>query len=1274
MPAIVRVTASPTLANASPLIIGTNRNHVHKEQNWDALNGTGPKWRSGVMDKMKLLQPRWGSNQRGFKGLYRLGHGPTDGRWDFGSGYQWKDWFEVDGKAQNIIPYDDIKHGLNEAVEMGFDPLMVVNLGTARSPQENAGQLAAYCNRAVNADRTRTNAARQNSPYNVKYWELGNEISWTNVRGHSDRMYNEVVYAQYAAPFAYQIRQNTDIDVKIAFCASTNMLFGGDGQWQTGADPTAMKNLIRDLLQNSNYNGQQMADAITFHAYPGWPVGYSNRTDRYGNPIPSSREENKLALPFWHQTRLDAVKQGIEEAGLVRPVEIWNTEMFPHYYKDDPADTAMFGALYNFNWFVYQMNNSAPDGSYGGMPIAVTFCMWQNDKGAGHNQLFYRGDPTKVTPHYRAMKKFAENWGSAILNTQVIDSPKQSTITPADSQKGAITYNKIAAASSLSSDGKTLYIMLLNLANTENIDVKLEYQNFNRNPQQAVTVHRVRGKSGWGSLWDNVEETTTNWVPSTSGDVIACPGSSITIIKVQGEATTAPNNGGENPTPAPPPTTPTSPSQVVTNPVPSKVPQLASIREAGASVTRLVLRWDQIETEQNVRQWFNVHQAIHNARALGGRILLTLLGTPEWASGASNVLENPSDWNYLKSYLTDLVERYKDQVIGYEIWSAPNRQDMFYPNEISDTTRAQNYLEALEKYREFILEVDPNANIVLGGIDLSHANPTLLLDHLYTANKASLFNQVALRAYATSDTAIWEQEVPAKIKAIRDLMASQGDTNKTCVVTGFAVGTSPHDQILQAQRVARALALLHVPRFKVAYACYDPFKDVVGSPSKRGLVTENLAMKPAYGAYRTMAALLAGLTFVKELTLGDGNWGLEFRDTKTQRSTYLVWTDKEENNVAVEMPVKSNQIRLISVFNSKYADTILASQKLSFSLKREVMIVQELMPIAIVQQPTPGAPTTTGPGGGRINLANAKFELNVNGLCYLGTTLNWLNQSQLETLTTNWGNTVGHHPYLQQISFDWDEVVALDGVVSKLTAIKNVNQVAVLTVTLNGINAPTTRAIASATVETETAFRALAQAIKEHGEPVFFRFVPDMNRSSNKASVANAVGMTANDYIQAYLKVYDLFRQEAVPNVAWVWCPHVQSNPANTSNDASAYYPGDGFVDWIGLDLFVHGPWSQYADAFNKSVTFKDKPVMICEFGVDDPGNLGYSKSEAVNEFFNAIELRYTQVKGLLYFDGQKSSSEDYGLDTDSIVRNAYQDRTGAARYITSGITMDEEE
>ena len=87
--------------------------------------------------------------------------------------------------------------------------------------------------------------------------------------------------------------------------------------------------------------------------------------------------------------------------------------------------------------------------------------------------------------------------------------------------------------------------------------------------------------------------------------------------------------------------------------------------------------------------------------------------------------------------------------------------------------------------------------------------------------------------------------------------------------------------------------------------------------------------------------------------------------------------------------------------------------------------------------------------------------------------------------------------------------------------------------------------------------RSWAKEAKAAGIPIFLRFAGEMNGAWVKWHGNPA------QYIAKFRMLHDVFAAEA-PNVAMVWSPG--DVPAN---DIDPYYPGDAYVDWVGVSLYI---------------------------------------------------------------------------------------------------------
>jgi hypothetical protein len=114
-----------------------------------------------------------------------------------------------------------------------------------------------------------------------------------------------------------------------------------------------------------------------------------------------------------------------------------------------------------------------------------------------------------------------------------------------------------------------------------------------------------------------------------------------------------------------------------------------------------------------------------------------------------------------------------------------------------------------------------------------------------------------------------------------------------------------------------------------------------------------------------------------------------------------------------------------------------------------------------------------------------------------------------------------------------------------------------------------------------------------------------------------------DEYVAAYRRIVDIMREEGVENVAFVW--HSYGSPPYRGHPLSAWYPGDDYVDWVGISLFGHmygrdpGP---YADAVFDFAREHRKPVMVAE--ASPINGVSPTSTEAWDRWFaNLFSLAY---------------------------------------------------
>jgi mannan endo-1,4-beta-mannosidase len=159
--------------------------------------------------------------------------------------------------------------------------------------------------------------------------------------------------------------------------------------------------------------------------------------------------------------------------------------------------------------------------------------------------------------------------------------------------------------------------------------------------------------------------------------------------------------------------------------------------------------------------------------------------------------------------------------------------------------------------------------------------------------------------------------------------------------------------------------------------------------------------------------------------------------------------------------------------------------------------------------------------------------------------------------------------------------------------------------------------------------RHYADAVRSFGCRVVISFGHEMNGWWYSWGLPDT---TPAIFIAAWRHIHNVFAGEGVKNVIWSWDPsHLyQRFRNNSASPASRWYPGDRYVDWIGIDGYL-GQGQTFKGVFGHQLRnirgVTNKPIYIAETGVAG----GPSQSWQITGLFAA--LRKYRLMGLVWFD-----------------------------------------
>ncbi|MGE5328955.1 MAG: glycoside hydrolase family 26 protein [Deltaproteobacteria bacterium] len=187
--------------------------------------------------------------------------------------------------------------------------------------------------------------------------------------------------------------------------------------------------------------------------------------------------------------------------------------------------------------------------------------------------------------------------------------------------------------------------------------------------------------------------------------------------------------------------------------------------------------------------------------------------------------------------------------------------------------------------------------------------------------------------------------------------------------------------------------------------------------------------------------------------------------------------------------------------------------------------------------------------------------------------------------------------------------------------------------------------------------------IKNLDIPVFVRFANEMNDPTSKWYFKDP-----NVYIEKYRLVADKVHAGA-PNAVMVWAP-LYFPPHNITR----YYPGDNYVDWVGVSLYrqyhpeldplgKNVDRARFIDQFNTiyKLYADKKPVFVSEGGVSYQNSVNGNDitsfaAKELSDYYTYMPILYPKLKAIFYFDENvKSKYTRYMLSTNSSLLETYK-------------------
>jgi hypothetical protein len=189
-----------------------------------------------------------------------------------------------------------------------------------------------------------------------------------------------------------------------------------------------------------------------------------------------------------------------------------------------------------------------------------------------------------------------------------------------------------------------------------------------------------------------------------------------------------------------------------------------------------------------------------------------------------------------------------------------------------------------------------------------------------------------------------------------------------------------------------------------------------------------------------------------------------------------------------------------------------------------------------------------------------------------------------------------------------------------------------------------------------------ARQLKRMDRPVLLRWGWEMNGDWYAWS-ADRNAQDSAAYVKAWQRLHRIFAEEKATNVSWVWSPNWNSAPVAAWNTFAALYPGDKYVDWVGVsgyNLHRETPDALFGPIYQAFAP--RRPIMITEVGSVDRG--GRTKADWITLFAAWVEA-HPAVGAVTWFDTDTHPgyAEKWRIDTDTASLAAYRAMAASARF-----------
>ena len=159
--------------------------------------------------------------------------------------------------------------------------------------------------------------------------------------------------------------------------------------------------------------------------------------------------------------------------------------------------------------------------------------------------------------------------------------------------------------------------------------------------------------------------------------------------------------------------------------------------------------------------------------------------------------------------------------------------------------------------------------------------------------------------------------------------------------------------------------------------------------------------------------------------------------------------------------------------------------------------------------------------------------------------------------------------------------------------------------------------------------RRFATQVRTLGAPVALSFAHEMNGSWYPWGFLH---VQPGVFVAAWRHVHSVLSAAGAHRVTWVWTvAHTAPQAGRLFAPVGPYWPGEAYVNWVGLDIYYSNPKTTFRTAFMPTIAavrrFTRAPILLTETAVPNQ----YNQLQQISDLFAGA--RAAGLLGVIWYD-----------------------------------------